>query len=217
MMPDRSVIANHPMNFIAIDFETANEQRNSACEIGVCVVRNNQVVESKAWLIRPPELRFNSFNTYLHGISAKDVAGQPEFDVLWRELYPYLAGQLVLAHNAGFDMSVLRSLMDYYAIPYPDLQYSCSLLMAKKVWLRQPSYRLNALATMLDIPLNHHRALSDAIACAHIALRAFEERQMNLETEMEEKLLVKPGRLFRGGYQPCTSVKKKKSTVYPLG
>lgn len=120
------------MNFVAIDFETANEQRNSACELGICVVRDGQVVESKAWLIRPPELRFNSFNTYLHGISAREVADKPEFDALWPELRPYLSNQLVLAHNAGFDMSVLRSLMDYYAIPYPDLNYSCSLLMAKK-------------------------------------------------------------------------------------
>jgi DNA polymerase III subunit epsilon len=49
MIRDRPLIANHPMNFIAIDFETANEQRNSACEIGICVVRNDRVVESRAW------------------------------------------------------------------------------------------------------------------------------------------------------------------------
>jgi DNA polymerase-3 subunit epsilon len=203
------------MNFIAIDFETANERRNSACELGICVVRNNQVVESKAWLIRPPELRFNSFNTYLHGISAREVIDKPEFDVLWPELLPYLSNQLVVAHNAGFDMSVLRSLMDYYVIPYPDLHYSCSLLMAKKVWLGRPSYRLNSLAEMLDISLNHHRALSDAIACAHLALRAFERQQVRALSEMEEKLQVKTGRLYSGGYQSCTSIRKAKNTLLP--
>jgi DNA polymerase-3 subunit epsilon len=199
------------MNFTAIDFETANEQRNSACELGICVVRNGQVAETRSWLIRPPQLRFNSFNTFLHGISAREVADKPTFDALWPELLPYLSNQLVLAHNAGFDMSVLRSLMDYYAIPYPDLNYSCSLLMAKKVWLGKPSYRLNALAEMLAIPLNHHRALSDAIACAHLAQHAFERQQVTGLADMEEKLRVKSGRLYNGGYQPCTSVRKKKT------
>jgi DNA polymerase-3 subunit epsilon len=201
----------HVMNFIAIDFETANEQRNSACEIGICVVRNSQIVESKAWLIRPPELRFNSFNTYLHGISAAKVKNEPEFDSLWLQLRPYLENQLVVAHNASFDLSVLRSLMDYYNISYPDLTYSCSLSIAKKVWLGQPSYRLNALAEMLDISLDHHRALSDAIACAHIILHACKERDIQEIEEMERKLSVKPGRLFDGGYVACTSVRKKKT------
>ncbi|MES2732400.1 MAG: 3'-5' exonuclease [Bacteroidota bacterium] len=197
------------MNFIAIDFETANEQRNSACEIGICVVKDSQIVESKAWLIRPPELRFNSFNTYLHGISAKNVQHEPAFDALWPQLRPYLENQLVLAHNASFDLSVLRSLMDYYHITYPELTYSCSLSIAKKVWLGQPSYRLNALAEMLAISLDHHQALSDAIACARITLLACQKREVQSIEDMEKKLSVKAGRLFCGGYAPCTSIRKR--------
>ncbi len=197
------------MNFVAIDFETANERRYSACEIGISVVRDNHLVESKAFLIKPPEVRFNSFNTYLHGIAAHHVKNEPEFHELWPFLKPYLESQLVIAHNASFDLSVLRSLLDYYALPYPELSYSCSLMMARKVWQGLPSYRLNALAEWLDIPLDHHRALSDAIACSHLTVKAFRRQEVEATQEMEKKLGIKTGRLFQGGYVPCTSAKAK--------
>ena len=45
-------------DFIAIDFETANEQRDSACQIGITTVKNNQIHEVKSWLINPVQ----SFN-----------------------------------------------------------------------------------------------------------------------------------------------------------
>ena len=46
------------MDFVAIDFETANEKRNSACSIGLTVVKNNKIVEEKYFLIKPCEMRF---------------------------------------------------------------------------------------------------------------------------------------------------------------
>ena len=42
------------MDFCAIDFETATFERHSACEVGVCIVQNSQIVETKTWLIKPP-------------------------------------------------------------------------------------------------------------------------------------------------------------------
>ncbi len=87
------------MDFVAIDFETANEKRNSVCELGVAIVEDDKIVESKSWLIRPPELRFNPFNTYIHGISEKDVVNQPEFDALWDEIKNYLGGNLVRGYQ----------------------------------------------------------------------------------------------------------------------
>ena len=61
------------MNFVAIDFETANEQRASPCSIGVVVIQDGECVERFSRLIRPPECRFNAFNTAIHGISAKGI------------------------------------------------------------------------------------------------------------------------------------------------
>lgn len=200
------------MNFIAIDFETANEQRNSACEIGITVVSDNRIVESKSWLIRPPELRFNYFNTQIHGIAAADVKEKPEFDVVWDNISAYFENNFVLAHNASFDISVLRSMLDTYAIPYPSLHYSCSLIISRKVWQGLDSYRLNALSHLMDIELDHHRAQSDANACAHLAIKAFKRHDVTAKEEIEEKLKVRLGKLFAGGYSPCGAISQRKTT-----
>lgn len=71
------------MQAVAIDFETANESRTSACSIGVAWIEDGRVVETEEHLIRPREMRFNPFNTAVHGLRAEDVAGAPEFPEVW--------------------------------------------------------------------------------------------------------------------------------------
>jgi len=89
------------MDFLALDFETANEQDISACEIGIAVVRNYKIVESKSWLIRPPRMQFNAFNSKLHGIKESDVKDERNFQELWTELQLYFTDELLIAHNAA--------------------------------------------------------------------------------------------------------------------
>jgi DNA polymerase III subunit epsilon len=57
--------------FIAMDFETANYNRNSACSIGIAVIEDLEIIETKHWFIRPPELYFHPFNISIHGIAEK--------------------------------------------------------------------------------------------------------------------------------------------------
>jgi len=121
------------IDFCAIDFETATSDRNSACEMGICIVENGQVVETKNWLIKPPSFPyFNPFNVSVHGIQPKEVADAPTFDEIWHEAEDLLYGNLMIAHNASFDASVLRSCLDYYGIFKPKLEYMCSIQIAKK-------------------------------------------------------------------------------------
>jgi DNA polymerase-3 subunit epsilon len=178
------------MDFIAIDFETANELSTSACEIGIAVVRNYKVVESRSLLIRPPDLRFQPFNTLLHGIAASHVADQPDFKMLWPELLPYFENELVIAHNAGFDLHVMRSLLMHYEIPFNQIRFTCSIKVAKKVWKDHDRYGLKSLTKILGIQLDHHRAESDAKACATIASMAFRENQVSIIEEITSKLNI---------------------------
>ncbi|MCS6916451.1 MAG: 3'-5' exonuclease [Chitinophagales bacterium] len=184
------------MDFIAIDFETANETSISACEIGVAVVRNFRITESRGWLIRPPELRFDPYNTQLHGIAAEHVRLEPNFRELWNELQFYLQGEMLVAHNASFDLQVLRSLLRYYRIAFEPVHYICSLQLARKAWgQRTRSFSLDALSRFLGISLQHHRAQSDAEACARITQAVFQEFQLVRPEEIEERLHLIPGRL----------------------
>ena len=160
------------MDYVAIDFETANEQRSSACALGLVVVRGGTVVERASWLIRPPELRFNRCNIYVHGIRPVDVAGEPTFEQLWPAVSAYLEGNVVVAHNASFDMGVLRGVLDAYDIPHPHLPYACTRHISRRAWPELPRHGLAAVSAYLGFAFTHHVALQDALACAEIARRA---------------------------------------------
>lgn len=160
---------------VAIDFETANEQRASACAIGLAFIEGGRVVATEEYLIRPPELRFTPFTIGVHGIRPEDVAHKAEFPDLWERLRPRLSGALLLAHNASFDMSVLRATLAWYGLDVPAHSYLCTLLTARRLWPALERHKLNYLAWHFGIELDHHKAGSDARACAEIALRAMAE------------------------------------------
>ncbi|SDL80985.1 DNA polymerase-3 subunit epsilon [Dendrosporobacter quercicolus] len=170
------------MNFVAIDFETANSSRSSACSVAVVTVQNSQVTGSFYSLVRPADLKFDYWNTKIHGITADDVRHQPDFAQLWPRLKPYLQQQTVIAHNAAFDFSVLRSVLNVYGLETPSFKHFCTVSMAKRVWPNCENYRLSTLARAFAIDFEHHHALHDARVCAMLALLAKDEvRVDNLE------------------------------------
>jgi DNA polymerase-3 subunit epsilon len=174
---------------VAIDFETANEMMSSACALGIAVVDGGRITISKHWLIKPAELRFNYFNSCLHGITAKDVEKKPEFYRIWPSIRKYLDGNIVIAHNAGFDMAVLKSVLRVYQIEVPELYYGCTVCLSRKVWKGFDNYRLSTVAKNLEISFKHHDAREDACACASIAITAAEK----LGTGSVDELLNKSG------------------------
>lgn len=175
------------MDFCAIDFETATHERHSACELGICVVENSKIVSTKTWLIKPPSFPyFNQRNIDVHGILPSDVKDAPTFDEIWYEVQEMMYGSLMIAHNASFDAGVLRSCLDYYGMFKPNLNYLCSIQVAKKSWNYLPKYGLKHLAEHHQIRFNHHRAGDDAEACARISLLAFEKLFITRNEEVSE-------------------------------
>ena len=163
------------IDFCAIDFETATHERNSACEMGICVVENGVIVKTENWLIKPPSYPyFHPRNIDIHGITPRDVKDSPTFDEVWQEAEKLMYGNLMIAHNAVFDAGVLRSSLDHYGFFKPKLNYLCSISLAKKSWKDLPKYGLKSLAELHQIKFNHHRAGADAEVCAKISLLAFE-------------------------------------------
>lgn len=158
------------MKILALDFETANQSSASACQIGVVRIEDWRIVDSRAWLIRPPEDDF--VFTYIHGLSWEDVHDQPNWAGLWPELAPWFAGvDFLAAHNAPFDRGVLRGTAAHHRLDAPETPFLDTVSVARKVWKIFPT-KLNLVCERLGIPLNHHEALSDAKACAEILIRA---------------------------------------------
>jgi len=161
------------MNFTAIDFETAHAE--FPCEIGLTRVENGVVTNTQSWLIKPGCFPYmNPWNQRVHGISSADVSSALTFEELWTELKPWLEDSCLVAHNAAFDMRVLRSVLAYYDLAIPRAEYFCSVSVSRKVWKHLPGHSLGVVSQYHNIKFNHHRAGDDAKACAIIALKAFE-------------------------------------------
>lgn len=198
------------MNFVAIDFETANRYRSSACSVAVVAVEDGQITRTFYSLIQPPVMQFDYWNTKIHGITAADVADQPTFAELWQDIKPYLENKIVLAHNAAFDMSVLRSVLGEYSIPVPDFNHACTVELAKKVWPQELSYKLSALADRFDISFEHHHALHDARTCAQLALLAAQSLKADNFLNLAElaQLKIRAFRRETGSYIATKDCKK---------
>ncbi len=196
------------MDFVAIDFETANSNRSSACSMGIAIVYNGEVAQKKSWLIKPEPLSFDPWNVRIHGITEHHVKDKPNFKECWDEIKGYLDNKLIVAHNASFDISVLRNTLDYYNLRYPNFRYICSYKVAMKTWDNIVNYRLDTIAKMLDIKFSHHDALEDSVTCAYVLLRSLDYHECNDVNILANKLEITLGELFRYEYTPC-------STSYP--
>lgn len=151
-----------PHTFTAIDFETAHGKRWSICQVGLVRVVNGEVVDKINRLVRPPDNFYFYRNTEIHGISARDTMNAPLFSAVWNDIKHYIHNQKVVAHNTAFDIGCLHETLDYYNIVKPDFEKACTYKIYGK--------NLATLCRQYEISLNHHDALSDAMACANLYL-----------------------------------------------
>lgn len=163
------------MNYCAIDFETATRYRNSACSVAVVDVENGIIRDSYHTLIRPPRNNYLQENIEIHGIHPKETENAPSFAEIWPELSTHLAGKIVLAHNASFDMGVLRYCIKDFGCQPVDFYQGCTVKFARKAWPRLTNHKLNTIADYMNIKFNHHDALEDSRTCAMIPLKIAHE------------------------------------------
>jgi DNA polymerase-3 subunit epsilon len=162
-------------SFATIDFEIANRHHTSVCSVGIVIVHNGEIVEKIYHLIRPePEYYWRSF-TKIHGLTFADTENADIFPTVWAKIAPKIEGLPLVAHNSTFDEGCLRAVHKMYQMDYPDYEFHCTLRASRKVFGKKlPNHRLPTVALHCGFDLaNHHHALSDAEACAWVAMRVF--------------------------------------------
>lgn len=187
-----------PLDFTAIDFETANSSNASACAVGLARVRDGRVVATAGWLIQPPpgHDRFFELNTRIHGLRAEDVVHAKTWSEQLDDLAGFAGADVLVAHNAGFDMMVLRRACEATGDQYPPYNYVCSLQVARKLY-DLASYRLPSVAAAAGfIDFAHHDATADALACAHIMIDAAQRVGVNDIGALAEAAGVRTSRIF---------------------
>jgi DNA polymerase-3 subunit epsilon len=156
--------------FVAIDFEIADYDRDSACAVALVRVEKQQIVARQAALIRPPRREF--LFSPVHGITWEDVADQPTFGECWPKLAELLKGaRFLAAHYVPFDQSVLETCCARAGLTKPDLPFLCTVWLARRIWNVRPTTLPNVCA-QLNIPLAHNGPACEAEACAQIVLAA---------------------------------------------
>lgn len=163
-----------PLDFTAIDFETANGSAASACSVGLVRVRDGQIVDRIGWFIQPPpgHDRFVDWNVRIHGITPELVAGAAGWAEQLADLVEYAQDDILVAHNAGFDMGVIKAACRATGVAVPEYRYMCSLQLARRTYHLE-SYRLPVVATAAGFEdFAHHDAVADSEACAAIMLHA---------------------------------------------
>lgn len=206
------------INFVAFDVETATSNRDSICEIGIAIVKNGIVCDTKSWLVKPPLNEYYAFNTFIHGIKPEDTENEPEFREVWNDVLPYLQGKVVVAHNTAFDMYALRDAFLSFDLPMPSFVNFCSCQLSKKTIEGLYSYSLDNICQSLGIPLeNHHRAAADAVACAKVFLECLKRSEAGSFACLMDKYNFRCGRFSDNYFRPQRAVRdysnKKKLVV----
>ena len=183
-------------NFVAIDFETANDD-NMPCQLGIVIVEHGEIVQDGIFLIKPPGNRYDNNKVRVHGIYPEDTVNSPEFDEVWEFLAPYLKNQIIVAHYIENELNIINKALSYYKMPaFKIFATACT----KKIYC---NHSLGDVCKALGITLDaHHDALCDARACAEIYLKYlngvdpytlnYPERKKKNPFDLYEKGRIKP-------------------------
>jgi len=150
------------IDFVAIDFEHAMPFKGSVCSVGIVSYKDGNIVDEYSTLIQPPNNEYSYYTTKVHGLTPEHTTNALVFIDVYPEIKKRIEGNVVVAHNAfSTDKACLEQAMDYSGIHEDlNLDWQCTY--------RITNAKLNIVAQVCHIELDHHEALSDARACAKI-------------------------------------------------
>jgi DNA polymerase III, epsilon subunit and related 3''-5'' exonucleases len=195
-----------PLNFCAIDFETANFARGSPCAVGLARVEGGVIVETRRLLMRPPEGLdwFDDFNIELHGITPAMVQHEPRFAARLPEILAFARGLPLVAHNAAFDLGVIRDACDESGVEWPNVTYACTLVLSRRTY-DLLSYSLPWAAAAAGFTLDqHHDPEADALASAHILVAIAAAKSVDDLPALLASTYCVLGHLGPDGWNGCT-------------
>lgn len=189
------------MTITSLDFETANQSHVSICAAGIAVFENGNLTESPHWLVRPPKGHgfFRDDFTEIHGLTWFDVQDAHDFSAIAPELLERLThADIVIAHNAPFDIGALRATLNHFGLACPEFDYFCTWRVAKRIWPELPNHQLNTLAARIGHEFQHHHAQADAVAAGRVLLAMMKHANATTPRELLQKVGMEPKRFCLG-------------------
>jgi DNA polymerase-3 subunit epsilon len=191
------------LDFAAIDFETANSYRGSACSVGMVRIRDGAIAEKESFLIRHDESLggFGFHNIQVHGITPQmiDAADAPEWEEALDRIITFIGSDSVVAHNAGFDSSVIRSATELAGLEQPHMSFHCSVNLSRRKYPDSPNHKLNTMAAYLGLgDFKHHDAADDSLISAMICIETAKRFGFDNFEEMMRRNGFQPSLLGKG-------------------
>lgn len=184
------------LNFTAIDFETANFQRASVCQIGVAKVTDGQIVLNDAWLVRPPQGHRFFTNTFVHGITEEDVIDAPEWPASLARLIEVIEDHALVAYSP-FDKGVWNAVHQTTGTAAPETVRFLDVLPLVRLDASLDDYKLPTAAKHYQLDnFQHHEAGADARAAAQIALKIAASKGAQTVDELWHEVLNRPKRTY---------------------
>ncbi len=185
-------------DYVAIDFETTSFERSSACSIGLMRFDSDgNPLDSYYSLIKPKRPVYNPVCMNVHNIPVDDIESSPSFRAIWPEVASFIGDSPLVAHNAEFDISVLRCTMADWNISGFEDDYYCTLSLSKKIYPELKSHKLTSMASIWGWKYDAHNALADA----YIAGRLF-YTLCNCWLKDEKELSRFMGRVYKSSKNP---------------
>jgi DNA polymerase-3 subunit epsilon len=185
--------------FLAVDTETNGlpRERCEMTEVGAVLVGGGELHDRWSSLVgvsaplSPGIQRFT-------GITQAMVSTAPPAEAVLPDLAGLLRGRVLVAHNARFDVGVLRQAFARSALDWPDPPVLCTVALARRLAPLQRRRGLSALAEALGIEVAAtHRALPDAETCGRVFCALFKKLCAHAGTLAEALALLAPRRPAR--------------------
>jgi len=161
--------------YVVFDIETTglSPYSHKITEIGAVKIEDGEIIEEYHQLINP-EVPVPWRITKITGITDDLLAGQPTIEEILPLFINFCTDCTLVAHNASFDMRFINSNATTQGLVC-NFNVVDTLSLARRLFPKLINHQLNTVATHLNIEHNdHHRAMGDARATAHIFLRCCE-------------------------------------------
>ena len=167
--------------FLVIDFETANSNLSSICQIGLVQFINGEI--SKKWeSLVDPEDYFDSMNVSIHGITERDVRGSPKFPEIYNKLKEYIQEKTIVSHG-WFDSCCLDQVLKKYELQPINTTWidATKIVRRSLTQFSKKGYGLQNIAAHFGISTIAHDALNDAETCGKILIEIFSESRTSID------------------------------------
>ncbi|WP_305926530.1 3'-5' exonuclease [Bacillus mycoides] len=158
-----------PLDYVVIDFETTgfNPYNDKIIQVAAVKYHNHELVDQFVSYVNP-ERSIPDRITSLTGITNYCVSDAPTIEEVLPLFLAFLHTNVIVAHNASFDMRFLKSNVNMLGLPEPKNNVIDTVFLAKKYMKHAPNHKLETLKRMLGIRLSSHNAFDDCITCAAV-------------------------------------------------